>query len=290
MTILESEWRRPTNTSAHQKGGIHDDDTAQKLGFDGGTVAGSLHMEQYPPLLVKHFGDDWWRRGSLSLYFKKATFDGDPVRAFLEPESDTRARVWMENEAGDLVMSGTAALGDDPNSEIRTRLQSVRVPTDLRMLSNVVPNKPSPTLSASANDAAIEERLAVITEPMSLYTENPEDQNTWGGRVLPIAPFVHLFRGVEEEIAPINGPYVGLYGAIEVQYLNGPVVSNKSYNLNGHALAVSESPKTEVLWYEATLSDPESKLPVARMIKMDRLMKDASPLWTQDAVDKGKKG
>lgn len=201
------------------------------------------------------------------------------MRAFLEGQSATRAKVWMENEAGDLVMSGTAALGEDPASEIQTRLQNVRTPTDIRMLSNVVPNKPSPTLTATADDAAIDERLQVITEPMSLYTENAQDNSAWGGRVLPIAPFVHLFRGVEIEIAPINGDYVGLYGAIEVQYLNGPVVSNTEYQLNGHALAVSESPKTEVLWYEATLSDPQSNQPVARMIKMDRLMKDASPLW-----------
>ena len=220
MAIIETAWRQPTNTSADQKGGIHDDDTAQKLGFDGGTVAGSLHMEQFPPLMVEYFGQDWWRRGNLSLYFKKATFDGDPVRAFLEGQSATRAKVWMENEAGDLVMSGTAALGEDPASEIQTRLQNVRTPTDIRMLSNVVPNKPSPTLTATADDAAIDERLQVITEPMSLYTENAQDNSAWGGRVLPIAPFVHLFRGVEIEIAPINGDYVGLYGAIEVQYLS----------------------------------------------------------------------
>jgi len=279
MAIIESAWRRPTNTSADEKGGIHDDDTAQKLGFDGGTVAGSLHMEQFPPLLVQHFGEDWWRQGSLSLYFKKATFDGDPVRAFLEGESDTRAKVWMENEAGDLVMSGTAALGADPKSEIQTRLQNVRTPTDLRMLSNVVPGKPSVTLTVQANDAAIEERLRVITEPMSLYTENEQDNKAWGGRVLPIAPFVHLFRAVELEIVPINGDYVGLYGAIEVQYLNGPVTSNTEYSLTGHAVAVSESPKTEVVWYEATLSDPKTHKPIAKMTKMDRLMKDASPLW-----------
>jgi len=279
MAIIESAWRRPTNTSADEKGGIHDDDTAQKLGFDRGTVAGSLHMEQFPPLLIEHFGQDWWRQGNLSLYFKQATFDGEPVRAFLEAESDIRAKVWMENEAGDLIMSGTAALGEDSTSEIQTRLQKVRPPSDLRMLSRVVPGKPSPTLKVRANDAAIDERLKVITEPMNLYTDDSQQNKMWGGRVLPIAPFVHLFRGVELEIAPINGDYVGLYGAIEVQYLNGPIVSNTDYQLNGQAIAVSESPKTEVLWYEATLSDLESSQPIARMIKMDRLMKDASPLW-----------
>lgn len=279
MNTLTSEWRRPTNTSADEAGGIHDDKTAQKLGFSGGTVAGSLHMEQFPPLLVAHFGEEWWRRGGMSLYFKQATFDGDPVRCLFEPESDTRGKIWMENEACDLIMSGTASLGDDPNSEIRQRLTAVRAPNDLRMLQDVVPNKVFGNLSARIPHSDIDDRLKVITEPLPLYEANETENAKWGGRVLPAAPMVHIFRGVETHLAPIRGAYVGLYGAIELQYLNGPVVSEKDYDLKGHALAVSESPKTEVLWYEGTLSDPDTKQPVARMIKMDRLMKDASPLW-----------
>ncbi len=279
MSISQSQWRRPINTSADEAGGIHDDSTAQKLGFSGGTVAGSLHMEQFPPVLIAHFGESWWQRGGLSLYFKQATFDGDPVRCCFEPESDHRGKVWMENEAGDVIMSGTASLGDDPNSEIRQRLAKVRPAQDLRMLQDVVPHKTCETLSVRASDAEIDERLRVITEPLPLYATNPEQNSKWGGRVLPAAPFVHIFRGVEAHVAPIRGPYVGLYGAIELQYLNGPVVSEQNYNVNGHALAVSESPKTEILWYEATLTDQATGEPVARMVKMDRLMKDASPLW-----------
>ncbi|HJP49543.1 MAG TPA: hypothetical protein QF611_00785, partial [Pseudomonadales bacterium] len=60
QTELIGEWRKPVNTAANQKGGIHDDATATDLGFRGGTVAGSIHMEQFPPLLVELFGDDWW--------------------------------------------------------------------------------------------------------------------------------------------------------------------------------------------------------------------------------------
>lgn len=279
MSILVSDWRRPTNASADEAGGIHDDKTAQKLGFDRGTVAGSLHMEQYPPLLVQHFGEDWWRHGGLSLYFKQATFDGDAVRCFLEPESDQRAKIWMENEAGNLIMSGSASLGEDTHSELRNRLKIVRPATDIRMMQDVVIEQPSKPISARIADADIDERLRMITEPLPLYREDAKENKKWGGRVLPASPFVHIFRGVEPLVLPIRGPYVGLYGAIELQYLNGPVVSEKDYSLSGKALAVSESPKTEVTWYEATLSDPETSKPVARMIKMDRLMKDASPLW-----------
>ena len=243
MEILSTEWRRPTNTSADEKGGIHDDETAQKLGFAGGTVAGSLHMEQFPPLLVDYFGEEWWRRGGMSLYFKQATMDGEPVKAFFQPMSEQNGKLWMENEAGDVVMSGTASLGEDPGSELRERLTAVRPAGDLRMLADVRVGAVTDKLTARESDAAIDARLKVITEPMDVYADDTSETAKWGGRVLPIAPFVHLFRGVEQEIAPVRGPFVGLFGAIEVQYLNGPVVSNKDYHLQGQAIALSESPE-----------------------------------------------
>src|SRR5690554_6362968 len=81
--VIHGPERSPRNNARHLgAGSIHDDDTAQKLGFRDGTVAGSLHMEQFPPLLVETFGEQWLRTGGLSLYFKYATTDGEPVRAF----------------------------------------------------------------------------------------------------------------------------------------------------------------------------------------------------------------
>ena len=34
-------------------GSIHDDATAERLGFRGGTVAGDIHMNQFPPVLLQ---------------------------------------------------------------------------------------------------------------------------------------------------------------------------------------------------------------------------------------------
>ena len=56
-------------------GSIHDDETAAELGFRGGTVAGDVHMNQFPPVLLKIFGNEWFERGNLSLSFKNATID-----------------------------------------------------------------------------------------------------------------------------------------------------------------------------------------------------------------------
>lgn len=270
-------WRRPKNTSADEKGGIHDDDTAQGLGFQGGTIAGSIHMEQFPPLLVGYFGDAWWRQGGMSLYFKAATVDHEPVCCKLEPISETKARIWMENESGVMVMEGSASLGDDPDSQVSKRIAANRPAEDLRMLGAVVIGTPSPECAVQVSDESIDQRLAVITEPMDCYT----DATIFGGRVAPMAECIHAFRGVEEHIIPISGPYVGLYGSIEVQYLGQPVVAGRDYLAHGHVVALSDSPKTEICWYTAWLSDAKSGEKVARMTKMDRLMKDASPLWSE---------
>ena len=52
---ITGPWRWPATTSAGEKGGIHDDDTTQELGFQGGTIAGSIHMghsNQAPCMLL----------------------------------------------------------------------------------------------------------------------------------------------------------------------------------------------------------------------------------------------
>mgnify|MGYP001821272941 CR=1 FL=1 len=277
---ITGPWRRPRNTSANEKGGIHDDDTAQNLGFQGGTIAGSIHMEQFPPLLIDYFGEAWWSKGGMSLYFKAATIDDEPVCCKLDPISRTRARIWMENEAGTQIMEGTASLDEDPESEVSRRIEAVRAPGDLRMLREVTIGAPSPDCPVRISTESIDQRLAVITEPMDCY----KDDSIYDGRVAPVAPFVHAFRVVEPHIIPVQGPYVGLFGSIELQYLNGPAVADKDYVAQGHVVALSDSPRTEIIWYTATLCDAASGVPVARMTKMDRLMKDASPLWAEGEV------
>jgi hypothetical protein len=121
--VLAGPVREPRNSARHLgAGSIHDDATAQKLGFRGGTVAGSLHMEQFPPLLIECFGADWLRSGGLSLYFKYATTDAEPVQAFARrPEpGDERIDVWMDDLAGHRICDGTANVGGpDPDSTLR---------------------------------------------------------------------------------------------------------------------------------------------------------------------------
>lgn len=46
--LLVGPLRRSVNNASKVAGSIHDDATATKLGFRGGTVAGSIHLELFP--------------------------------------------------------------------------------------------------------------------------------------------------------------------------------------------------------------------------------------------------
>jgi hypothetical protein len=278
--------RKPRNSAANQKGSIHDDVVAQKLGFRGGTVAASLHMEQFPPLLLHMFGPRWWQSGGLSLYFRYATTDLEAVQchavAPLRPSSeDVRIEVWMDHakpgaHGPERVADGTASVGKpDCGSALRQRIQMVPEPGELRILAGLAPNTRCGGVPIRIERSALDERLEVITEYLDEYT----DRSAWGRPALPPSLMVRAMRAVEPEILARTGPVVGLFGAIEVQHLDGPLFVETDYLARGRVLAISETPKTEFFWYESILTDPVEGKDVASMLMMLRFMKASSPLW-----------
>ena len=276
--VLIGPVRAPKNSASHLgAGSIHDDATAQKLGFRGGTVAGSLHMEQFPPLLVAAFGDDWLRTGGLSLYFKYATTDSEPVQAFARRPAGSRTEVWMDDAAGNRVADGTASLGaPDPDSTLRQRIRSMPDPQDLRILANVKAGDAGERVATRVSEAALANRLAVITEPLAAYT----DDSVFGERIITPALQVQVLRAGERSMLPRDGDFgVGLFGAIELQLHGSPVFVEHDYECQCTVLAVGETPKTEYLYYQATLHEPGSAEPVLSMIMMTRFMKASSRLW-----------
>ncbi len=142
--VLVGPLRRPRNLASTQRGSIHDDATAQRLGFRGGTVAGSIHMEQFPPLLVRAFGQRWFETGSLATYFRNATTDGEPVRASVGVpavgHNDTQVPVRIERDDGTLVLEGTESVGtQDEPSMIARKLAEPRDEGEMRILREIKP-------------------------------------------------------------------------------------------------------------------------------------------------------
>jgi hypothetical protein len=282
--VIAGPIREPRNLEQEIKGSIHDDDTAMKLGLRGGTVAGSLHLEQFPPLLTHVFGRRWWQTGGLSLYFRYATTDREKVQCFSRrPEADpavhdeVRTEVWIDHENGNRVAEGTASVGKpDPGSTLRLRLQQVPTPKDLRILSDLEVGRESESIPTRATRERLERRLSVIVEPLLDYGRESE----WGGPIAPPSLVVDAMTRVQEALLPPERKYgVGLWGAIEIQHLKGPVFIERDYRVRARILALSETPKTEYIWYESTLSDPEGGDDIASMLMMLRFMKASHPAW-----------
>jgi hypothetical protein len=276
--------RNPRNLYAGSAGSIHDDATATRLGFRGGTVAGSVHLDQFPPLLVRAFGDRWFETGSLSMYFRNATTDGEPVQAFVaaptQDVSDQQVKVWMTQPDGTLVAEGTASIGrpTEPSALFARDLRQVDAST-LRILKDVHPGDPLGPVEVAVTGERQRRSLTegYLTEPLDWYGES----SPWGPPIASPSSTVELLyneplRTLRERL----GPRVGLFGAIEIRYHAGPVIVGRSYTVAGEVVGVSDTPKTEVLWYDSRAHDGHGRL-IAGMRMMLRTLKASSPLYAQ---------
>jgi hypothetical protein len=276
--------RHPRNLYSGSAGSIHDDATATRLGFRGGTVAGSVHLDQFPPLLARAFGQRWFETGSLSVYFRNATTDGEPVQAFVaapaEGLADPQVRIWMTQPDGTLVAEGTASIGRpaEPSALFARDLRQVD-PTTLRMLRDVSPGDPLGPVEVTVNGERqrVALREGYLTEPLDWYGES----SPWGPPIASPSTTVSLLYN--DLLGPLRdrlGPRVGLFGAIEVRYHAGPVFVNRSYTVSGEVVGVSDTPKTEVLWFDSRAYDGDGGL-IAGMRMMLRSLKASSPLYVQ---------
>jgi hypothetical protein len=179
-------------------------------------------------------------------------------------------------------MDGTASVGaPDTRSALRRRLETVPEPRDLRILAHLEPDRAGRPIAVRITEQQLERRLRVLVEPLAAYT----DASIWGERILPPSLEVTALRAAQEDLLPANGRRygVGLFGAIEVQHLAGPVFLEHGYEARGRVLAVSETPQTEYFWYESTLADAATGTDVASMLMMLRFMKASHPAWSRNS-------
>jgi hypothetical protein len=277
--IWIGEFRKPRNSAAEVKGSIHDDATAAKLGFKGGTVAGSIHMDQFVPGLLEIYGERWFETGAMSLYFTQATVDSEAVRATIAAGED-RARLTMHNEAGAQICEGTARLGHDPQSELAKRLeaQTPAAPGALRILKDLRIGDEHHDLPIRVEPAGLASYLERITEPLPAYRDD---------KVLPPAQLVHLTHMTRKAVlAKAAQPSVGLFGALEVEHIAGPLRAGVDYLARTKVLKLSESPRTENVWYEVIFAGKDAQTgkggpDLGRVLYFLRFMKGSSPLWAQ---------
>ena len=272
-TVSPETWtgpfRTPRNMAAEAKGSIHDDATATKLGFRGGTVAGSIHLDQFVPKLLEIYGDAWFERGGLSLYFTQATVDRVEVQCAAAPSED-RLRLTMHNRQGALICQGTASANPDAASELAKRFetQTASTPGTLRILAAMQVGDENRDLPVRVAPETLARSQTVITEWLPAYETG----------TLPPSLVIHMAHMTREAVmAKSTRPQVALYGALEVQYLAGPLKVGVDYLARTKVLKLSESPKTENIWYEVIFA--EGGRDIARVLYFLRVLKGSSPLW-----------
>jgi hypothetical protein len=273
--VLAGPYRAPVNLAASAAGSIHDDATAQKLGFRGGTVAGSIHMEQFPPILMRAFGREWFETGSLSCYFRNATLHGERVRPFLRPSATPggRASVWMERDDGLQVLEGSASLDPRAPTLLDERLANPPARGDTRILGHLQPGQRTERYPTRLDSEKVARRLQAITEPLDWYT----GPSPWGGPIANPGLAISIIRAAERGLAIRSNRAVGLFGALEVKHLGGPIFLDRDYECSAVLLQVGETPRSEFLWYRATLHEGDRD--VAEVVMMLRFMKASSELW-----------
>ncbi len=279
--------RYGVNLSADASEGIHNNEVAAAIGFRGGTVAGDIHLDQFAPVLVQAFGQAWFESGSLSLYFKHPTLDGEPVVVRVQrPSADPKTALSAENVLAEMttpegitVAEGTAAIGAASlvRSALRSRDLRACDPTTLRILRDVTIGEEFDPIELSPRGPEQQSRLAhgLISEPLPWYSQD----SPWGGPIASPLTTAHLLHWeVAQPLSARLPANVGLFGAIEIAFVNGPVFLDRRYVITGHVVAVSDSPKTEILWYDTEAHDLEGEL-VATCRMMTRFVKSSSVLF-----------
>ena len=279
---LYGGWREPLNIWQDQENSIHNEDVARKIGMRGGTIPGTIHLNLFPPLLIELFGQRWFERGSISLYYTFATKHREPVRAVitLPPEgaNETQVDAWVEMPDGQVVAKGTIAVGEpDAISYVRSIDLKSHPDEELRILANLKAGQeipPREDVVISQED--LDKKLETITDPIDWY----RGQSPWGSSVVnPDAMYGALNIGF-----PLHSVHqaVGFFGATEIRIVNGPIKTGTSDRTTGRVASVGASPKTEFAWVDSWLRENDSRKLVAEMRHLTRWMKVSSPLYNEE--------
>jgi hypothetical protein len=197
--LLTGPWRRPAQMLHAQvydsHASIHDDATAQKLGFQGGTIEGPTHFSQFAPLCERIWGRTWFETGCLSAHYRNPAFEGEEVQANIEKPKpgQTTLAIGMTKRDGTEILRGTASVGGDgTETALAKRLGELKALADPVILADLkVGMKTGRQIVKMDFDQnmgdlypfSLADKLKVITEPSAYYAQ---EHNPWGAGHHPL--------------------------------------------------------------------------------------------------------
>jgi hypothetical protein len=277
--VLSGPWRQPKQMlhaqtyDAHAS--IHDDATAQKLGFQGGTIEGPTHFSQFAPLCERVWGKEWFETGCLSAHYRNPVFEGEEVQACIElPKSGQNiSSIGMTRKDGTEILRGTASVGREvTDTALSQRLKELKPLTDPVILCDIKVGMKTARQGVKMDfdqhmgdlyPFSLHDKLKVITEPSPWYSGSG---NPWGRPIVPFEMLSVLFQyRAREDRLPVRGPAVGLFADQEIRLLRGPLFVGESYTSEREVVALSGSRRTESMWVRTTVFGADDT-PVATML------------------------
>src|ERR1700683_3848737 len=286
--VLSGPWRAPKQMLAEQEydghTSIHDNATAQKLGFKGATIEGPTHFSQFAPLGFALWGDLWLRRGCISAHYRAPVYEGEEVKAFMRrPENNNvQTEIWMLRANGDEILRGSAAVGPDfPASALDERLESLAPLADPVILADVkvgMRSARTPVRMAAEQHMgalypfSLAQKLTRITEPSAFYNSS---DHVWRRPIVPMEMISVLMQySARENAFKTRGPAVGLFADQEIRLFDGPVLVGEPYDIEREAVALTGSRRTESMWVRSTLYVSGTEVKVAAMLLNLATMKE----------------
>jgi hypothetical protein len=264
---------------------IHDDETAKKLGFKGGTIEGPTHFSQFAPLGHAVWGERWLTSGCLSAHYRAPVFEGEAVQAFLRKPADGEAiaEIWMLREDATEILRGTASVGPEfAETALDRRLAELTPLADPVILADVrvgaalprVPVRMDPDQNmGDLYPFSLTQKLEKITEPSPYYAAAT---SPLGRAVVPMEMISVLMQYTSDNGAlGVRGPTVGLFADQEIRLLDGPVFAGESYEIAREVVFLSGSRRTESMWLRSTLYQAGTDRKVASMLLNVASMKES---------------
>ncbi|MET0287534.1 MAG: hypothetical protein ABW352_23810 [Polyangiales bacterium] len=279
--------RRPRQMLAEQEYGghssIHDDATAEKLGFRAGPIEGPTHFSQFAPLLAQLWGKAWFERGCFSAHYQNMVVEGEEVRAFvaLPAQGATRTAAWALKADGTPVLEASASLGAGPTL-LDERVAKLRAPERLLILEDmrvgmtgVADERVRMDLDQNMGvlyPFSLRQKLERITESSPWYAEG----SPWGRAIIPFEMVSVLAEYSSAQAKfPVKGPAVGLFADQEIRMVDGPLFVGEDYVLRREIIALSESKRTESFWCKTRIYDARGETLKAEVLLNHASLKDS---------------
>ncbi|MCW0199438.1 hypothetical protein [Sphingopyxis sp.] len=289
---LSGPWRAPRQMLADQSydhhSSIHDDATAQRLGFKGGTIEGPTHFSQFAPLAVAAWGPRWLDVGCISAHYRAPVYEGEEVRAHMARvvPGQRIAEIWMEKADGTEVLRGTCSVGPDhPESALDRRLAELPALEQPVILEDVVIGTKTPRRRVAVGfdqhmgdlyPFTLRQKLGVITEASPYYAEESAGASPHSRAIIPVEMIsVLLNHAWGGESFYRRGPVVGLFADQEIRLHDGPLFVGESYEIEREAIALTGSRRTESLWIRTRVYRPGEDRLLATMLLNQAIMKDS---------------